>query len=67
MILGRLKNRRKTRMAKPISATPVVKGKDAELIQRELVRGTPDTPQRVQWMRDSDNLFKRVNERLTGR
>jgi len=50
-------------MAKPISPTPPVTGRDAERIQREIIRGTPDTPQRVQTIRDADAIFQRVQER----
>ena len=50
-------------MAKPITATPVVTGKDAEIIRREIREGTPNTPERVQWMRESVNLYREINER----
>lgn len=46
-------------MAKPISATPVIKGKDAERIVREMERGTPDTPLRVRLIERADELYAR--------
>ena len=50
-------------MAKPISSTPPVKGRDAERIQREMRLGTPDTPQRVQTIREADAIYRRIQER----
>jgi hypothetical protein len=50
-------------MAKPIAATPVVTGTAAEKIFREIRSGTPDTPTRVEWTRDADDIYRRANER----
>ena len=44
-------------MAKPIRATPVVKGKAAVRIQNEMRSGTPTTPQRVATIRRADAVY----------
>lgn len=47
-------------MAKPISATPLVTGKDAELIMHEIEHGTPDTPKRIATLRRADEVYRRM-------
>ena len=49
--------RRSDIMAKPIRATPVVKGKAAVRIQNEMRSGTPTTPQRVATIRRADAVY----------
>lgn len=41
----------------------VVRGADAAIILREIQHGTPDTPERVQRVRDADRIFAE-NQRL---
>ena len=48
-------------MAKPIKATPVVKGKDAVRILEEMRHGTPGTPQRVETIRRADRVYQRAS------
>ncbi|MES2305172.1 MAG: hypothetical protein V4558_06680 [Gemmatimonadota bacterium] len=50
-------------MAKPLTPTPAVKGKQATKIQNELRRGTPDTEQRIRQIDRADRLFKLINDR----
>lgn len=50
-------------MAKPITATPTIKGEDAVRILREISTGTPDTPARVEWFREADEVFRKATER----
>ena len=52
-------------MAKPITATPPVTGENARRIQEEIDRGTPDTPARVAFLRESDQLFAKIRTQLT--
>jgi len=52
-------------MAKPITATPPVTGENARRIQEEIDRGTPDTPARVAFLRESDQLFAKIRAQLT--
>jgi hypothetical protein len=47
-------------MAKPIKATPVVKGEAAKVILRELRSGTANTAKRVETIRRADNVYKSV-------
>ena len=47
-------------MAKPISATPIIRGKDAEIILAEIINGTPDTPERIELMKRADELYNRL-------
>lgn len=47
-------------MAKPISATPVVKGRSADRIAEELRRGTPDTPKRVETIRRAEDVYRKA-------
>ena len=46
-------------MAKPITTTPTIKGKDAERIAQEIRRGTPNTPARERMIRESDCVYRR--------
>ena len=50
-------------MAKPITATPPVKGKAAENIQREILRGTPDTTERRETIRRADEVYRKASRR----
>lgn len=50
-------------MAKPITATPPVKGKAAENIQREILRGTPDTTERRETIRRADEVYRHASRR----
>jgi len=50
-------------MAKPISATPVIKGKDADRIAHEIRHGTPNTPERVRMIREADAIYGRHSQR----
>ena len=50
-------------MAKPITATPPVKGKAAKIIQREILRGTPDTPERRETIRRADEVYCKASPR----
>ena len=38
-------------MAKPITVSPVLRGKDAENLRREILEGTPMTPERKETFR----------------
>ena len=49
-------------MAKPIKATPPVKGAAARRIQEEIRRGTPNTQQRVETIRRADAVFRRSTD-----
>lgn len=51
-------------MAKPIAATPVVKGRDAVRILEEMRNGTPNTPKRVETIRRADKVFQSSVERM---
>lgn len=48
-------------MAKPITATPPVKGNAALRIQNEVRHGTPDTPERVATIRRADEVFRKAS------
>jgi hypothetical protein len=50
-------------VAKPITATPPVKGKAAENIQREILRGTPDTTERRETIRRADEVYRHASRR----
>lgn len=50
------------KMAKPITATPTIKGRAAEIIRREIEHGTPNTPERVQWIREADEVYRRATQ-----
>lgn len=53
-------------MAKPIRPTPPITGEAAREIQRELRDGTPNTPQRLEIMKQADEVFQRSqNERVS--
>ena len=45
-------------MAKPITATPVVKGRDAQAIAREIREGTPRTPEREATLNRAREVFQ---------
>ncbi len=45
-------------MTKPIKATPVVKGKSADRIVREMQRGTPNTAQRIETIQRADRVYQ---------
>jgi hypothetical protein len=47
-------------MAKPIPATPIVKGRDAERIAKEIREGTPSTAQRSERLRQADETYRRM-------
>jgi hypothetical protein len=49
-------------MAKPITATPVIKGRDAERIAHEIERGTPNTPTRIKMIREADCIYARYSQ-----
>ncbi len=46
-------------MAKPIKATPVIKGRDAARIVRELREGTPPTEKRAATLKRARETFER--------
>jgi hypothetical protein len=50
-------------VAKPITATPPVKGKAAKIIQREILRGTPDTTERRETIRRADEVYRKASPR----
>lgn len=50
-------------MAKPIKETPVVRGKDARRILKEMRYGTPDTLKRVETIRRADSVYRRASPR----
>jgi len=50
-------------VAKPITATPPVKGKAAKIIQREILRGTPDTTERRETIRRADEVYRKASHR----
>jgi hypothetical protein len=52
-------------MAKPITATPPVRGEAARIIQREIARGTPDTPARQATIRRADEVYRQASQRTT--
>ena len=47
-------------MARQITATPPVKGKAAEIIQREILLGTPDTTERRETIRRADEVYRKT-------
>ena len=51
-------------MAKPISATPPVTGKAAELIMDEIHYGTPNTPKRIETLRRADEIYQTKMEKI---
>ena len=51
------------KMANPIKATPVVRGKDATRILEEMRNGTPDTPKRIETIRRADSVYRRAAPR----
>jgi hypothetical protein len=50
-------------MAQPITATPPVKGEAAKIIQEEIRRGTPNTPERIATIRRADQVFHKASTR----
>lgn len=38
-------------------------GKDAERLLEEILHGTPNTPQRIQTIREADELYERLRNR----
>jgi hypothetical protein len=48
-------------MAKPIPATPVVRGEDAKRIVKEIREGTAQTPERLQKLRQADEVFRNAS------
>ena len=50
-------------MAKQVTATPPVKGKAAKIIQREILRGTPDTTERRETIRRADEVYRHASRR----
>ena len=50
-------------MARQITATPPVKGKAAEIIQREILLGTPDTTERRETIRRADEVYRKASHR----
>jgi hypothetical protein len=45
-------------MARPIEASPVVTGEDAEKILKEIREGTPLTPERIELFKRADEIFR---------
>lgn len=45
-------------MAKPIPATPVVRGPDADKIVQEIRQGTPKTPERTKRLQNADEVYR---------
>jgi len=54
-------------MAKPITATPPVTGEAARVIEREIVRGTPNTPERIVTIRRADEVFRQASSQTNGK
>lgn len=54
-------------MAKPIVATPTIRGKAADRIRQEIQHGTKNTPDRVAFIRKSDEVYRQATERATRR
>ena len=54
---------RRGHMAKPIKATPVIKGKDAERIAKEIRDGTPRTKQREETLERAKSVFQQSTDR----
>jgi len=50
-------------MAKPIKATPVIKGKDAQRIVKEIREGTPRTKQREETLARAKNVFQQSSNK----
>jgi len=48
-------------MAKPIPATPVVRGGDAERIAKEIRDGTPITRERSETLRRADEVYRKMS------
>lgn len=48
-------------MAKPIPATPVVKGRDAERIAKEIRDGTPASKERSDRLRRADEVYRSMS------
>jgi len=44
-------------MAKPIKATPIIKGRDADRILKEIREGTPRTQQRAETLARAKRVF----------
>jgi len=49
-------------MAKPIAATPTVRGQDARQIVEEMINGSPNTPERRETIERSDRTYAEVRE-----
>lgn len=50
-------------MAKPMSPTPIITGKAARRIQREIVEGTPNTRKRIATIKRAVEVFRRTQGR----
>lgn len=50
-------------MAKPIKATPVIKGKAARIIAKEIREGTPRTKAREETLTRAKAVFQRSNSK----
>jgi hypothetical protein len=51
-------------MAKPITATPPVKGKAAKVILHEIKHGTPNTEKRIETIRRADEVYRKASATL---
>ena len=47
-----------------MTATPPVKGEAARRIQHEIKHGTPDTPERLAFLRESDRIYETIKYQL---
>ncbi len=51
-------------MAKPLTATPPVKGEAAKKILDEIQHGTPTTDKRIAMVRRADELFAKIRPQI---
>ena len=51
-------------MAKPITTTPPVTGEAAKKILYEIKYGTPNTPERLAFLRESDAVYAKIQAQL---
>jgi len=52
-------------MAKPLTATPTIKGRAAKEILHEIKHGTPSTPKRVETIRRADEVYRKASTNQT--
>jgi hypothetical protein len=50
-------------MAKPITPTPVIKGKAAKRIMKEVREGTPRTPEREATLQRAKQVFRQSTQK----